>query len=336
MKRLLYIGNILGKANTNPTSINTLGRLLRAEGFVVKTASDKENKGLRFFSMIFSLFANYQKTNYVLIDTYSTQSFWYAVSISRLCRFMRLPYIPILHGAGLISRLKTSPKLCHKIFRNAEFNVAPSQYLYTAFKEHGYSNIKYIPNSIPLKKYPYEARKKVRPKLFWLRAFDEIFNPKLALQVLEVLLMKYPEATLCMVGPDKDGTLEKCREYALENKLSVQFTGKLEKETWIDFSANYDIFINTTDIDNTPVSVIEAMALGLPVVSTNVGGLPFLIRNNEDGMLVPPNDAKAMAGAVDFLLSNPAKAELIRKQARAKAESFDWALVKNKWLELLC
>ena len=68
----------------------------------------------------------------------------------------------------------------------------------------------------------------------------------------------------------------------------MNFTGKLSKQEWRDLSKDYNVFINTTNFDNTPVSVIEAMALGIPVVSTNVGGLPFLITDKVDGVLVEP------------------------------------------------
>ena len=85
------------------------------------------------------------------------------------------------------------------------------------------------------------------------------------------------DATLAMIGPDVDGSLTKVKDLARKKNLDVNFTGKLSKPEWINYSKDFNVFINTTNFDNTPVSVIEAMALGLPVVSTNVGGMPFLI-----------------------------------------------------------
>ena len=84
-----------------------------------------------------------------------------------------------------------------------------------------------------------------------------------------------------------------------------------------------------------PVSVMEAMAVGMPVISTNVGGLPFLIENGKDGILVPPNNAEAFVNAIETLCTNNLKVQELTKNARQKLEGFDWQKVKDKWIKLL-
>ena len=153
----------------------------------------------------------------------------------------------------------------------------------------------------------------------------------MAVEVLSLLIKKYPEAQLTMVGPDKDGSLERCKEYALSHNLPVTFTGKLSKDEWVKYSEESDIFINTTNFDNTPVSVIEAMALGLPVISTNVGGMPFLIENNKEGVLVEPNRPEMFVNAILKLLKSQKEANLIILKARDKVKTFDWSIVKELW-----
>lgn len=274
-------------------------------------------------------------TNYVLIDTYSTQNFWYAYAVAILCQNLNLTYIPILHGGELSTRLERSPGVSKRLFGEAFLNVAPSLYMKTIFQQEGFTNVKYIPNSISLKDYPYKKRAELRPKLLWVRAFAEIYNPLQALKVLELLLRDYPNAVLCMVGPKKDDSWKECVRYAKLHRLPVRFPGKLSKAEWTNLAADYDIFLNTTIIDNTPVSVIEAMALGLPVVSTNVGGLPYLISADIDGVLVPPNDPVRMASAVRSLLQDPQRAVERTQAARDKVEAFDWERVKLLWKEVL-
>jgi glycosyltransferase involved in cell wall biosynthesis len=138
-----------------------------------------------------------------------------------------------------------------------------------------------------------------------------------------------------MVGPRKDDSFDDCVAYAKAKNLNIDFTGKLSKTAWIALGESHDIFISTTDFDNTPISVIEAMALGLPVISTDVGGMPFLIENNVDGLLTPAKDVIQFAKRVVSLIEDPSLVQKVSKNGRTKAESFDWNQVKTLWKDVL-
>jgi glycosyltransferase involved in cell wall biosynthesis len=207
--------------------------------------------------------------------------------------------------------------------------------LYEAFLPHYPENLLLIPNTIDLEMYPYHPRNLNGPRLLWVRSFSKIYNPKMAIDVFAFLKRDFPNAELCMVGPDKENTIEKYIQYSKDLGLEVTFTGKLPKEEWIARAVDFDIFINTTHFDNTPVSVIEAMALGLPVVSTNVGGVPFLIESGKHGILVEDSDTIGMVNAIRQLLNDPQLVRFIQKNARAKVSHYDWQVVKNFWLALL-
>jgi glycosyltransferase involved in cell wall biosynthesis len=132
-----------------------------------------------------------------------------------------------------------------------------------------------------------------------------------------------------------DLSYEKAVRFAQKNNVEVTFTGKLSKEDWIAVSKDYNIFINTTHFDNTPISVIEAMALGLPVVSTNVGGIPFLLEHNVNALLVSDNDTEGMILQVNRLIEEADLAATIAKNAKETVADFDWEVVKKQWIELL-
>lgn len=335
MKNLVYIGNELKARGGTPTSIDILAPLLRAEGFTVHTASSKKNQLLRLSDMLTTIIRHHKSTDIVLIDTYSTRNFWYAVICAQLCSMLSLDYILLLHGGDLNQRLKTQPEITEKLFNNARLNICPSCYMKEILQQAGITNTRFIPNPVWLVDYKFKLREKPEPRLLWVRSFAEIYNPLLALKVLEELLKTYPEAGLCMVGPQKDASFEECLDYAREKNLPVDFPGLLSKEEWVKLSNGYDIFLNTTEIDNTPVSVIEAMALGLPVVSTNVGGMPYLIEHGKTGLLVPPGNVFAMLSQINFLLEESEEAQKISLAARKKVEDFDWEVVKLEWVELL-
>ncbi len=334
-KKILYLGNKPSQRTGTVTTIETLSLLLASEGFEVITASAVKNRALRLLDMITATIKYRNVVDYVLIDTYSTLNFTYAVVVAKLCRKFKIPYIPILHGGDLPNRLVKSPKACANLFGNAYTNVSPSHYLMYEFKKAGFSNVTYIPNTIEIINYPFLLRKEIEPKLLWVRSFSKVYNPILAIKILKELLPRFPEASLCMVGPEKDGSLSECKESAKNENLPVTFTGRLKKQDWIALSAAYSIFINTTNVDNTPVSVIEAMALGLPVISTNVGGIPYLIDSETTGILVPPNDAEELTVAICSLLTDNSLASSLSENARRKVEAFDWKEVKGSWLALL-
>ena len=145
----------------------------------------------------------------------------------------------------------------------------------------------------------------------------------------------FPDAKICMVGPKKDESYSKTLKYAKKNNVEVVFTGKLSKEEWIKLSKEYNVFINTTHLDNTPISVIEAMALGLPVVSTNVGGIPYLLEHNINSLLVNDDDIDGMTNQINRLFTEPNLANNLSEKGKESVKSFDWELVKKQWIELL-
>lgn len=335
MKSLLYIGNKLSAHGFSVTSIETLGPLLESEGYQLFYASSKKNKVARLLDMLSATIRLRNKAAYVLIDTYSTSNFWYAFFVSQLARIVGVKYITMLRGGDLPKRLAKNPKFSALIFNHAYKNVAPSKYLLEHFQKQGIRNMMYIPNTIEVDKYPFKTRQIEQPKLLWVRAFATIYNPFMAVEVFRIIKQDFPEASLCMVGPDKDGSLEKTKKLASSYGLDIKFTGKLSKTDWIRLSEGYDLFLNTTHFDNTPISVIEAMALGLPVISTNVGGIPFLLENNKTALLIEDGDVEGMVKAIKTIVINNSLVDDLTQNARIKAESFDWQEVKLLWNEIL-
>ncbi len=333
--KIIYIGNKLSKHGNTLTSIESLGSFLEEEGFHIWYASSVKNKVVRLLDMILTTIRYSFKADYVLIDTYSTQNFWFAFTISQLCRVFKLKYIAKLHGGDLPNRLRNSPFFCNLMFNNAYKIIAPSGYLYQAFKLKYAANLSLIPNTIKIDDYPFIERQIDSPKLFWVRSLASIYNPKMAIQVLARLQKKYPNATLCMVGPDKENLMTNCMNEAKKLNVDVEFTGKLSKKKWTKLSESYSVFLNTTHFDNTPVSVIEAMALGLPVVSTNVGGVPYLLEHRKSGLLVNDNDVDAMVAAIEELCADPVLQQELTSNARKIVEKFDWSEVRALWIDVL-
>ncbi len=128
-------------------------------------------------------------------------------------------------------------------------------------------------------------------------------------------------------------TMAEARRYGIETHLEMRSLLPKNKVPCVLKSA--DIFLNTSSIDNTPVSVLEAMAAGLCVVSTNVGGLPYLLESGREAFLVRQDDDAAMAAAVRLLLRDQQLARNMRIAAFNKVRKFDWRVVLPQWQDLL-
>lgn len=335
MKRILYIGNKLTDFGYTPTGIDFLGEHFVDSSYKVLFAGDKKNRIARLLSIAKRIISYRNDYDVIVIDTYSSIAFYFSLLAALIARLLKKPYIPILRGGNLPDRLKQSPWLTRQVIMPAFRVVSVSQYLQQVFAV--LRPIEYIPNFIDLSKYPFKQRSTLAPRLLWVRSFHTIYNPQLAVKIVATLKQAYPTISLTMVGPDKDGSLGEVEKLAAKMGVrdEIRITGRLSKKDWIALAADHDIFINTTNFDNMPVSVVEAMALGLLVVSTNVGGLPFLLEDGVDSILVPPNDVDRMVVNIKYLLENPKVVTDMSFRGRKKAEDFDQIPVMEKWNQIL-
>jgi glycosyltransferase involved in cell wall biosynthesis len=285
--------------------------------------------------LVFQITTYYEKFPYFDFDVAIFLDYWRAVLSGNMCEKFDIPYIPILHGGNLPNRLKISRKSFEKLIDNSFCSISPSEYLRSTLLDASLSKVSVIRNTIPLEGYTFKQRTSAQPKLLWVRSFSEIYNPTMAIKVFERLKKTYPTAQLSMVGPDKDGSLLQTQNLSKELQLDVDFPGKISKEAWRALSESYDIFISTTHFDNVPISVLEAMALGLPVVSTNVGGIPFMLEDQKTALLIDDNNVDQMYEAIVALIESPELTTSLSINARKETESYSWNEVKKDWIELL-
>ena len=332
---ILYLGNKMSSHGLTPTAMEDLVPRL-SKIFNIKDTSSKKNIFVRFFHMNYIYFCNIHKLSLIIIDVFSSRAFYFALFFGILSKIFSIPYITVVRGGDMKKRMKISPGLTSYLFNNSAINVVPSHYFLEILIDRGF-NVTCIPNFIDIPKYTLKFRKSIRPKLLWVRSFHEIYNPTMAIKVLDILSKEYDDAILTMVGPDKDGSKDKCIKLA--NKLGVKnnlkIMGRLQKEEWGILSKDSDIFINTTHIDNTPISVIEAMALGLPIVSTNVGGIPYLLKNKKNALLVNDNDSIDMVNKIKFLINNESQSKKLSQNGRLVAKNFSWEQTGPKWIKII-
>jgi glycosyltransferase involved in cell wall biosynthesis len=334
--RLLMIGNYLPAGKWNKNIWHYLAEWLAQRGWQVRTTSSLENKVLRLVDMLRTVWKERRAYDLAQIDVFSGQAFIYAEACIWLLTRLKKPVVLTLHGGMLPDFYQRRSGRVQFVLKRAAAVVTPSPYIQSALKGIC-PDMRLIPNPIELSSAIFRLRDKVEPKLIWVRAFHRVYNPSLVPEVIELLDAVYPEISIMMLGPDKhDGSLgamkARARELSVERKIKViGSVPHTDIPAWLDKA---DIFINTTNYDNAPRSVIEAMANGMCVVSTNVGGIPFIIDDGESGLLVPPSDALAMADAIQRILSDPLLAKKLSRHAFEKAQNNDWSTILPMWEEL--
>ncbi len=217
--------------------------------------------------------------------------------------------------------------------RQATRVVVPSGYLIEVFGRHGVA-AQAIPNFVDVERVRFRERSPLHPRFLSNRSFEPLYNVACTLRAFASIQARVPAATLTLVG---DGPLRhELRALAASLKLrNVTFAGRVTPEQMPAFYDQADIYLNSPDIDNMPTSIIEAFAAGLPVVTTDAGGIPFIVRPGDNGVLVARDDSQAMADEACALLADPGRALAMTRRARSECERFYvWPAVRAQWEDL--
>ena len=222
--------------------------------------------------------------------------------------------------------------IVEKSVRTAAAVVVPSDFLRGVFARHGIAT-DVVPNVVDLARFRPRCRSERGggPRLLIARHLELIYDVETGLRAFQLLRQRYPTAVLDVAGAGPDrGRLERLSgELGLE--CSVRFLGQVENETMPSLYQSADIALNPSLVDNMPISILEALASGVPVVSTSSGGIPAMVKAGEEAVLVSPRDPEAMAKAVAALWAAPERRAALREAGLRKASAFGWSSVREEW-----
>jgi glycosyltransferase involved in cell wall biosynthesis len=329
-----FIGIHAGRRKTQPVSQNeTLANLFERDGFVVHRSSAVKRPVLRTLHHLWSLLV-WRDTDILVIAVFSGPSFLIAEYATLMAKVFHHPRIVLfLHGGKLGEWERAHPRRVRRAFGRADRIFAPSAFLAASFRERGY-DVGIIPNVLALDRYTYTPRSVARPRILWMRTFQDVYDPKTAVAVLARVAERHPDVTMTMGGADHgalDGTKQLAAELGVADR--IDFAGYMDAATKEKAFADNDVYLNTNLADNMPVSLIEASASGLVPVATAVGGIPSLVQDGVDALLAPAGDVEALAAAVCRLLDEPATFESLSLGARALAERSGWPSVRQGWID---
>lgn len=218
------------------------------------------------------------------------------------------------------------------IMRWADEIVVPSGYLVDVFARYGL-RARSIFNSVDLDRFAYRERRPLRPRFLSARLLEPLYNIPCVLRAFAIIQRAVPEAELVVAGEGRmRAELEElARELGLAN---TTFVGRVDFDRMPALYDAADIYLMAPDLDNMPASVIECLSCGLPVVTSDAGGVPYIVAHEATAMIFPRGDHVAMAEASLRLLRDEKLALRLERQGRESVRRFTWDAVRDEWMRI--
>lgn len=234
------------------------------------------------------------------------------------------------HSGEAEDHLRRWPKTTIPLLKAADMIVVPSPYLVRVFAKFGLT-AEAIFNVIDFQQLNFRERKTLRPKFLSNRNFEVHYGVDVVLRAFSIIQQRFPDASLKVAGDGPCGTA--LQQLAAELKLdNIEFLGTVGRERMAELYNEADCFLNGSRIDNQPLSILESFASGLPVVTTNAGGIPDMVTHGVTGLMVNMDDHKALASSAIALLEDPDRATTMVTKAREECRRYTWEAVRGEWL----
>jgi glycosyltransferase involved in cell wall biosynthesis len=248
-----------------------------------------------------------------------------------IARALGRPVVLNYHSGEAADHLQRSA-LARAALARVECNVVPSRFLAEVFARFGLQAA-VVPNIIDLDRFAFRERRPLRPRFLSTRNLGYPYNVACTLRAFGAIQRRRPDASLTLIGSGPEEAA--LRQLAAELGLAhVKFLGRVDPDVIAGIYADHDIYIQTPDIDNMPLSVIEAFASGLPVISTEAGGMSTLLRHGRHGLLTPINDYEAVARGALQLLDVPDLARQLAAEAYSSCAPYTWTAARRQWLRV--
>tara|TARA_B100000446_G_scaffold94111_1_gene88273 strand:- start:27302 stop:29785 length:2484 start_codon:yes stop_codon:yes gene_type:complete len=350
--RLLVIGPASPPAGGMATQTEQLCRLLTDEGVEVEFLQTNRMIGGNLIQrvpvaraiirLLAYLICGWRALARVNVAHVMSNSGWswqlYSAPILWMGRLRGVPVIVNYRGGGAKDYFEGSGKRVSVSLDHATAIVVPSHFLKSVFSDFGYC-ASIIPNIVDVGRfYPRDANAKNNATaefhLVVVRNLESIYGIDIAIQAFSKLHKKNPNTRLSIAGSGPELANLTRLVASLEIAEAVSFLGRLNRAEVAELYRDADIFVNSSRVDNMPNSVLEAMASGVPIVSTRAGGIAYIVEHQKTGRLVNINDADQLAVELIDLCGNPEARTFLSDNASEAVKNYQWSQVKQQWLSL--
>ncbi len=260
----------------------------------------------------------------------------YAAPAVWVAKLRRIPVTVNYRGGVADEFFARSLRWVRPTMRMTDARIVPSGYLEQVFERFGLS-ARIVPNIIDLTRFTPRPARAVAADgghLVVARNLEPLYDIATALRAFAIVKKKRPAARMTIAGggPEREMLGDLARELGVAP--DVRFPGRLDNSLIAKLLLEADVFVNSSLYDNMPISILEALASGVPIASTNVGGIPFLVEHGKTARLVPPRDPAALAQAVLDVLDNPALAQAMARTGLDAVQQYSWSHVGPRLFEV--
>lgn len=339
--RIALVGPLPPPAGGMAGQTRQLAELLRGEGasvHIVQTnapyrpALIGRAQGVRaLFRLVPYFFSLWRMAGRVELFHVMANSGWswhlFAVPPIWIARLRGVAVVVNYRGGEADGFLAKSAGLVRWSMRRASSLAVPSRFLEGTFARHGMA-AEIVPNVVdPVRFHPAGSARPRGAHIVVARNLEALYDIESALRAFAVVLARFPQATITIAGTGPSAVHLTALAHTLGLVSSLSFAGRLDRDAMAELYRNADIALNPSRADNMPNSLLEAMASGLPVVSTNVGGVPFMVEHDVNALLVNAGDVTAMAAAIVRLLEDPALWQRLSRAGLERAARYTWPQV---------
>ncbi len=281
-----------------------------------------------------NFFSNYGVKKYLNNNSIDVVLANYGISASHMvpvCKALNIPLLVIFHGHDATNKktLHKYKKKYNKLFDYAASVIVVSEEMKKGLMKIGAheEKIRVVPCGVDITKFQPETGIRKNKNFLAVGRFTAKKGPLYTIRAFHQVFQKFPDATLTMVGK-QNGLYNDCvkliADLGLQN--SVIFTGVLNQTEISGLMQSSLAFVQHSitapngDMEGTPVSIMEASASGLPIISTLHGGIKDAVIHNETGYLVEETNYKDMANYMIKLFENPEMAEKLGLNGREHIE----------------
>jgi len=254
-------------------------------------------------------------------------------------KVLKKPYIVWLRGSEIYIPWTFKKPISKVVLENADDLIALTKDMEKAIQRTFAGKIAVIPNGIDLEEFETLSKEKSRAKLhikngkkliIYVGTLRPIKGIKYLIQSMKIVTKYDDKLLLLLVGDGEEK--EKLKNLVDELNLSknIKFVGRIIHERIPEYLIASDIFVLPSLSEGFPLVSLEAMASGLPIVATNVRGLPEIVVDGENGYLVEPMNPQQIAEKILLLLKNDELRDKISRNNKDKAREYSWVSVVDR------